>query len=526
MPLPRLLLLPLLLAALCLAGAQALAGTASFQAQASADATVSQTGAQPDPKQSVYRVWIAIRVGSLSKPPRNYQADWIRGLRNKGVHFIPQKDRQGKVASLWVLFVHEGEIYVFSGGHGSCYRVSDQDHFVSNDHVVRKEKPEWRFFVPSFVGPDSIKVHPVTVLWQDAKKDLAILSIPGLPPSPPLPFADPAHIKAGAEAVTIGFTGRSDDIGGARGLLDLDNYLAPRVHNTSLVGSYQDFQGVKIWQLFAGASGGNSGGPVLTMCGQVAGTLYAGSNYYGTVRLSVAVEELLPELDRLGVPYVRSEGLCLPPAAKITRTTTVVQTPDLTWLYVVLGGLACVFVLCAGYVFRLRRQVAGGAMPRVNSRLLRNMLGMPPDTPVPQDNTPKAVNLAASADKVDNCASGVNKAAGPAGLRLAPLFAGAPSLPLAGAGKIVVGREAACSLVINDPIISKKHCEVSLAEDGSVELRDLGSANGVFADGVSGRVQAVRLGPGEGFYLADKKYAFRIEGEKIPEPDTPVRKQP
>lgn len=73
----------------------------------------------------------------------------------------------------------------------------------------------------------------------------------------------------------------------------------------------------------------------------------------------------------------------------------------------------------------------------------------------------------------------------PAGARLAALGEG---------GALVVGRSADCALALADPTVSRRHAELVGAHDHLV-VRDLGSRNGTFRNGV--RVQTARLRAGD-----------------------------
>jgi pSer/pThr/pTyr-binding forkhead associated (FHA) protein len=52
----------------------------------------------------------------------------------------------------------------------------------------------------------------------------------------------------------------------------------------------------------------------------------------------------------------------------------------------------------------------------------------------------------------------------------------------AGAGK-TVGRAGGADFCIDAPLVSRVHCRVSVAEDGSVRVEDLESTNGTWIDG-------------------------------------------
>jgi adenylate cyclase len=73
----------------------------------------------------------------------------------------------------------------------------------------------------------------------------------------------------------------------------------------------------------------------------------------------------------------------------------------------------------------------------------------------------------------------------PNGNRLAALGEG---------GALVVGRSAECALALSDPTVSRRHAELVGAHD-HLTVRDLGSRNGTFRNGV--RVQTARLRAGD-----------------------------
>jgi ABC-type multidrug transport system ATPase subunit len=67
-------------------------------------------------------------------------------------------------------------------------------------------------------------------------------------------------------------------------------------------------------------------------------------------------------------------------------------------------------------------------------------------------------------------AVGIDVSSGPAHARLGPDQA------------VVIGRDPSCGLVVDDPLVSRQHAEVSWADGGWV-LRDLESTNGTYVDG-------------------------------------------
>ncbi|MBN2402602.1 MAG: FHA domain-containing protein [Spirochaetes bacterium] len=47
----------------------------------------------------------------------------------------------------------------------------------------------------------------------------------------------------------------------------------------------------------------------------------------------------------------------------------------------------------------------------------------------------------------------------------------------------IVGRDESCDIVINDPLISKKHCSITLTDEGHYHIEDLDSTNSTFLNG-------------------------------------------
>lgn len=612
--------------------------------QALAQPSDLSSGQPPEQAQSVYRIMRGQKKGTLASPPSGIGEEGLRELRTKGVYIHSNdSDLLGLIPSD---FYHASsdDIYLLHMG-ATCYRVSDKGHFVTTSSLGLKND-EKAFLVAGSAG--SYAFFPVEALWKSSDKQLALLHVPAQADGPVLTFADPQGIAPGDKATAIGFSSPSDLFSRGRGLLDDRTFLNPRIFPADVVGTKTRPNGTRIWEIFSGVMPGMDGAPLLNACGQVSGTVaVVGGLTAGVAQPVIALEELLPELDRLNVPYVKAEGPCTPEPAVTTTITNIVEEADLEWAKYALGAFAAMFALLGAYLIRLRRRVRQGYVPQINSRLIRGMLGIPsqahPGAPrqeavwkkdingklyrfdpvegvIYKDADKEGAGLAASGrlallrsatalpdivleegkalvigssprkaqllieDKRVSAAhvklaysggvvsaqdlgstngSYVNgkkingktlltsgdtlrltakkgvaeytlavaaksrtneKAAAPASgsaggstgeavsvLAIVPLFAGAGPLRLEAGFDALIGRDPCCALVINDIIVSKKHCRVSFVEGGLLELRDLESSNGTFAAGVGGRVSAARLGPGELFYVADEKYSFRVE---------------
>ena len=76
-------------------------------------------------------------------------------------------------------------------------------------------------------------------------------------------------------------------------------------------------------------------------------------------------------------------------------------------------------------------------------------------------------------------------------------------------GSIVLGQSPACGLVVPDPKVSRKHCELRVTEQG-VLLRDLGSKNGTFINDV--RITEAFLTPGTSVRIGDSTFVLQESG--------------
>jgi hypothetical protein len=78
-------------------------------------------------------------------------------------------------------------------------------------------------------------------------------------------------------------------------------------------------------------------------------------------------------------------------------------------------------------------------------------------------------------------------------------------------GRLVVGREEGCDLVLDDEKASRRHCALTLNPDGTATLEDLGSSNGTFLDGRR-ITEPVTLRGGEELRIGST--TMRVRGER------------
>jgi len=79
------------------------------------------------------------------------------------------------------------------------------------------------------------------------------------------------------------------------------------------------------------------------------------------------------------------------------------------------------------------------------------------------------------------------------------------------ADRLMIGREEACNIIIQDPEVSRRHCELAWKE-GDFVLQDLGSTNGTFVNGVQITAPVV-LKPGDSVGIGQTMMVLELETE-------------
>jgi pSer/pThr/pTyr-binding forkhead associated (FHA) protein len=83
------------------------------------------------------------------------------------------------------------------------------------------------------------------------------------------------------------------------------------------------------------------------------------------------------------------------------------------------------------------------------------------------------------------------------------------NFPLVGE-KVVIGRAASCDLQIPLLAVSRRHCEIWIAE-GQVKVRDLASSNGTFVN--NERVNDASLAAGDRLVIGPVVFTIQIDGQ-------------
>jgi S1-C subfamily serine protease len=380
------------------------------------------------------------------------------------------------------------------GGIGSGFVVGHADHVVTNWHVAACTEHGGRVGVVLERG-EAVKA---SVRWHDPGKDLAVLRLEKAIDRAPARFAWGGSVEPLDPVIAVGFPSAADD------MADVDSIAVPSL-TSGRVSRMVTLGGVRLIQHEAPINPGSSGGPLFDEAGRVIGvnTLKSlavvatlGPDGRGGVGVSservtvgegigtaVSVDELLPALDGLGIPYRVSQGR--PGAfARLWR-----QSP------LQVAALAAVGLLSLATV-RLAYSARGRA--RVQEVLTRYGTR---GHPAPEASARSQGSAPAAAPRpllrgVSGHYSGVE-------------------IPL-GREPVAIGRDPAMAdLVIpaSHGGISKRHLLVSSDPRGSgFLLQDCWSRNGTFlADGKALPAgQPLAVPAGTRFYLATPELTFEV----------------
>ncbi|MER6916608.1 FHA domain-containing protein [Streptomyces sp. NPDC000594] len=84
-------------------------------------------------------------------------------------------------------------------------------------------------------------------------------------------------------------------------------------------------------------------------------------------------------------------------------------------------------------------------------------------------------------------------------------------------GRVTVGRSADADVPLDDPDVSRLHCEITLGDDGGATVADLGSTNGTSLEGAPVGGRPVRLAPGALLRLGESLLRL-VPGDRTPPP--------
>lgn len=170
-----------------------------------------------------------------------------------------------KLARSHAVRLAEPDVVKITGVASSCGRQLEGSGFLyATDRVMTNAHVVAGVSSPTVRTNDGSPL-PATVVLYDPERDVAVLSVPGLGGTP-LQFSDP--ISRGQSAIVVGYPEDGPFLAVAARVRSIQQARGPDI--------YQDRQVTRqIYSLFSTVRPGNSGGPLLTPSGRVAGVVFA-----------------------------------------------------------------------------------------------------------------------------------------------------------------------------------------------------------------------------------------------------------
>jgi Trypsin-like peptidase domain/FHA domain len=372
---------------------------------------------------------------------------------------------------------------------GSGFVVGDSDTIVTNWHVVACAEKRGEVYVYLQDGSQ----FRASVLSHQVHKDLAILKLASPLNLPPVKFASGKTVAVGDDVWVAGFPGGADEIAGLDeiGVASLSKGIVSRQIHSS--------DGVGLLQTEAAINPGNSGGPLLDEFGRVIGinvakslalvaTVVPDSEQGSAISLqrlplsegigwAIQVDELLPELDRLHIPYAVDTS---PPNF---ISCLWFREPVILVMFII---VILISLILMRLLYRQKDKVIGELIKYTRHRFQKNDQHLVDD----KGTNPRAMLYCLSGHYAGN------------------------SLKLTDQTLSIGRNPDLCQLVMPSTLseIGRRHCSLSFDQDERCFwLEDHWSANGTFINNqriVSGQPQ--RLNNGGHFYLNNPKNEFKV----------------
>jgi S1-C subfamily serine protease len=179
----------------------------------------------------------------------------------------------------------EPDVVKVTGIAQSCSRQLEGSGFVyASDRVMTNAHVVAGVSSPSVQTIDG-RTLPATVVLYDPQRDVAVLLVPGLNLSP-LHFG-PA-LSSGDSAIVAGYPENGGFLARAARIRNTQNARGPNIYQNRQVTR-------EIYSLFATVQPGNSGGPLLTTDGSVAGVVFAAAINDPRTGYALTAQEVAPD---------------------------------------------------------------------------------------------------------------------------------------------------------------------------------------------------------------------------------------
>ena len=355
---------------------------------------------------------------------------------------------------------------------GTAFKISGAATVVTNNHVVQDATT----IVLVYWSEGKFVESEARVEYADQAADLALLKAVRPLPGVPLPIARYAP-ESGSEAWALGFPAAADAVFGR--IRSIEDFLEKLSADASMSQPTRTFGTVSgerprdrtsFIQHQVPISPGNSGGPLIDVCGAVIGinTLVAAraNSIFGAVSSRELIEML--QLRALDANIVGS------------RCWVIFEPRYMVYSVSLIAALLLAIGLLAFVRFTRRApRWAGRSKLHGTIRGASASSGKVIDiTPIPLEIAPKQPDRPKK--------QGNGPTVEPAqSARLIPAVGGRPiEIPLEHVpGSVVIGREPDCDVLLDDPSVSRRHCRLDFEVTGEIRVHDLGSGNGTRLNG-------------------------------------------
>jgi len=422
---------------------------------------------------NVYRIWLAMDLGQPIPAHHN------RVIAQQGYVTFKVDGAEG------IVFPYASSSYVLVST-GSSF-VVDSDTLVTNYHVIALAIKNSKYKPFLVKNKDSrLEIYPASISEYDSHKDLAILKVNGLTLTP-LVFSSEDSIHRDVDVRSVGFPGDSDAI--TNGIRDPISYFNSKI-TQGILSNPAKPNGYKIWQHDASISPGNSGGPLVNLCGEVVGVNTFIHKDNSAVLFAVAASELYDMLQANGVGY------------QVARTQCKADKAMPEWMLYVLAIISILVIIVLYYLINLKRRIESGERSAPSSKIIGSLLGVksgskskgiwqkddngrdfrydPIKGIVYRENEEKPVDSSGYPREKPL----VDKR-GTVSVYLKGLLIGQQDIN--DGQKVTIGRDDSNQLSIPHSTVSRIHVSIS-ANGGQLILKDEGSTHGTFING-----QAVQL---------------------------------
>jgi hypothetical protein len=384
-----------------------------------------------------------------------------------------------------------GRVLCFSGdktiGSGSGFVINNRGGFITNNHVTAS----CQTIKVTFSEHEQIAAE---VKWSSKQLDLSIIQLSNHD-YPALPLVPLELVEKGQEAIAIEYPGAADLLGSTRNLYEA-KITAGKVSNITRDKLERD-----VIQTDAAVNPGNSGGPLLNVCGGVIGVNTFKPNFS---------QQFLNAIRRGETPPIPSEGINWAVQSSLLITQLEAQNIPYTQTIFSCTGLKrqlytdplSIFILSISFLMLIitlyisinqsRRQTFKHKVTQMGQTIMAGH----PSTKKHQSD------YFSSPPVICGYLKGLSGA-----------FMGA-ELPLE--NDIVLGRDPKlANIVFNGKYkkISRRHASLSYrSQTHDFILEDLYSGHGTFVKGkkLAGG-KKVKLRSGDTFYLVSSEHTFKVE---------------